>query len=118
MTVPDVQLTGGVADQVQGVSSLPDAAYSSRDVDTALVPHGFESRMPHMLGVIPSEEAFTGDLVGVVGRPDDGCHIGVEGHELESFMLTGYRRKKNCHTHVSQHDKREREERVNTVVTD
>ena len=82
MTVPDVQLTGGVADQVQGVSSLPDAAYSSRDVDTALVPHGFESRMPHMLGVIPSEEAFTGDLVGVVGRPDDGCHIGVEGHEL------------------------------------
>ena len=31
MAVPDVQLTGGVADQVQGVSSLPDAAYSSRD---------------------------------------------------------------------------------------
>ena len=39
MAVPDVQLTGGVADQVQGVSSLPDAAYSSRDVDTVLVPH-------------------------------------------------------------------------------
>ncbi len=82
MAGPDAQRTGGGAAQVQGVSSLPDAAYSSRDVDTALIPHGFESRMPHMLGTIPSEEAFAGDLVGVVGRSDNGCHIGVEGHEL------------------------------------
>ncbi len=34
---------------------------------------------------------------------------------LESFMLTGYRRKKNCHIRVSQHDKR-RGGTVNTVA--
>ena len=119
MAVPDVQLTGGVADQVQGVSSLPDAAYSSRDVDTALVPHGFESRMPHMLGIIPSEEAFAGDLVGVVGRARTTVVTSaLKDMSLESFMLTGYRRKKNCHIRVSQHDKREREELVNTVIAD
>ncbi|WP_347715381.1 hypothetical protein [uncultured Actinomyces sp.] len=70
-----------------------------------------------MLGVIPSEEAFTGDLVGVVARTTVVTSA-LKDMSLESFMLTGYRRKKNCHTHVSQHDKREREERVNTVVTD
>ena len=33
-------------------------------------------------------------------------------------MLTGYRRKKNCHIHVSQHDKREKEELANIVIAD
>ena len=84
MTVPDVQLTGGVADQVQGVSSLPDAAYSSRDVDYRRWSHmASRARMPHIARSHPERGGrSTGDLVGVVGRPDDGCHIGVEGHEL------------------------------------
>ena len=82
MAVADVKLAGLVAESIEAVASLSDAADSAGKLDAMLIPDYFEGYVAHLFGVCPGEQILSSELGGVGCGPGNCAHVSVEGCEL------------------------------------